>query len=105
MLANRSLPEETHLAALKRLIKLAKGDDGQAKLVANFLLAWWDGQALGSFDPTDMWGMDASTQDDVILVLCLIANLHQYPDAFGFGDDVRAVVKKWRPEISAKWVD
>ena len=29
-------------AALERLIRIAQGDSGQCRVVADFLLAWWN---------------------------------------------------------------
>lgn len=34
--------QDNERAALARLIKIAKGDTGQSRRVADFLLAWWE---------------------------------------------------------------
>ena len=46
--------------ALERLIDIARGDTGQSRKVANFLLAWWNAEECGGFDLTDVWGVDKS---------------------------------------------
>lgn len=33
---------EPEKAALERLLKIAQGDTGQSRRVADFLLAWWN---------------------------------------------------------------
>ena len=47
-------------AALERLIRIAQGDSGQCRIVANFLLAWWNAPEYGGFDLTDLWAVDAA---------------------------------------------
>ncbi|WP_456304106.1 DUF7673 family protein, partial [Acetobacter pasteurianus] len=44
--------QDNQRAALARLIKIAKGDTGQSRRVADFLLAWWNAGSCGSFDLT-----------------------------------------------------
>ena len=41
--------------ALERLIRVAQSDTGQSRIVANFLLAWWNAAECGGFDLTDVW--------------------------------------------------
>ena len=36
--------------ALMRLLQVAHSDTGQARVVADFLLAWWDAESCGGFD-------------------------------------------------------
>jgi hypothetical protein len=47
-------------AALERLIEMAQGDTGQSRIVANFLLAWWNAAECGGFDLTDVWAVDTA---------------------------------------------
>jgi hypothetical protein len=42
----RSSPDRSG-AALERLIQVAQGDTGQSRIVANFLLAWWNAEECG----------------------------------------------------------
>lgn len=89
-------PDE--LAALHRLIAVAKSDTGQSRKVANLLLAWWNAGACGGFDLTDLWGLDADLRDDCLTVIALVARCHHYPDTYGLGEQFRALVKQWRQE-------
>jgi hypothetical protein len=38
---------ETQRDALNRLIEIAQGDTGQCRIVADFLLAWWNADECG----------------------------------------------------------
>ena len=82
-----NFPDERdmQLSALRRLLELARGDTGQCQYVRNFLLAWWNAGALGGFDFTDLWNVDAAIKADMFTVLRLAADCHCYPDEFGFG--------------------
>jgi hypothetical protein len=39
--------------ALERLLRIARGDTGQSRRVANFLLAWHNAEENGGWDPVD----------------------------------------------------
>jgi hypothetical protein len=52
-------------AALERLIKIAQGDTGQSRRVADFLLAWWNAGDCGSFDLTNLWAIDEAIAKDM----------------------------------------
>jgi hypothetical protein len=85
--------------ALERLIELAKGDTGQSRRVADFLLAWWNAGTCGSFDLTSLWGVDEVIALDLTVVFALIARVNSYPDSLGYGEDFKAIVRAWRPEL------
>ncbi len=87
------------VAALGRLVKIAKGDTGQSRRVADFLLAWWNAGSCGSFDLTNLWGVDGEIGDDMVAVFRLIADSNEYPTAYGFGPDFERIVAAWRPEL------
>lgn len=109
-LESGSAPGETHCAdasgdvpldvlALERLIKLARGDTGQSRRVADFLLAWWNPSSCGSFDLTNLWAVDATIAADMVAVFRLIASTSTYPDTLGYKDDFVAIVQAWRPGL------
>jgi hypothetical protein len=75
----RSNPPDKSRAALERLIQTALGDTGQSRIVANFLLAWWNLEECGGFDLTEVWGVDAEIALDMLRVFALMAERHQYP--------------------------
>ena len=86
-------------AALARLITIAKGDAGQSRRVADFLLAWWNAGECGSFDLTNLWAVDEAIATDMLTVLAMIAKVQTYPDTLGYESDFMAIVKAWRPEL------
>jgi hypothetical protein len=83
-------------AALERLIATAQGDTGQSRIVANFLLAWWNAQECGGFDLTDVWAVDTSIAVDMLRVFALVAGCQHYPDVMGYSQHFDEVVRLWR---------
>jgi len=90
---------EDGLAAVRRLVKIAQGDTGQSRRVADFLLAWWNAGSCGSFDLTELWAVDGEIADDMVAVFRLVADRHEYPTAYGLGEDFEQIVAAWRPEL------
>lgn len=84
---------------MERLIEIAQHDTGQSRIVANFLLAWWNAAECGSFDLTEVWGVDASIAVDMLRVFALLAGCHQYPDTMGYGKHLEVIVRAWRPSL------
>ena len=87
-------------AALERLIAIAQSDTGQARRVADFLLAWWNAGECGGFDLTNLWGVDASIAEDMVIVFGYVARANAYPDALGFNLQFQSIVRGWRPELA-----
>ena len=50
--------DEQTRAAFERLLTIAHSDTGQARRVADFILAWWNPYSLGRFDITDVFTLD-----------------------------------------------
>ena len=88
------------LAALNRLVTIAQRDTGQARRVANFLLAWWNASDCGGFDLTDLWMLDRAIIDDILSVVQLITLRHTYPDAYGLQTPFERLVADWRPRLA-----
>jgi ParB family transcriptional regulator, chromosome partitioning protein len=82
--------------ALERLLRIARQDTGQARRVANFLLAWHNAEENGGWDPVDLWNVDAAIADDMLTVLRLVRESHRYPNDLGFTDEIAAVWRLWR---------
>jgi hypothetical protein len=87
-------------SSLDRLIVIAKSDTGQARRVANFLLAWWDGSEWGHFPITDLFAVDAAIAADMASIFVYLS---QHPGAiyateWGRRDDMADLVERWRPE-------
>ena len=97
---SETFPNTTR-AALARLIDIAQGDSGQSRIVADFLLAWWNAEECGGFALTDVWGVDTSIAVDMLRVFALLASCHQYPDTIGYGQHFEAIVRAWRPTTEA----
>jgi hypothetical protein len=87
-------------AALDRLIAIARSDTGQARRVSDFLLAWWNAGSCGGFDLTNLWGVDRSIADDMVIVFGYVARANAYPDTLGFNAEFQSIVRGWRPEIA-----
>ena len=87
-------------ASLERLIAIAQSDTGQARRVADFLLAWWNAGECGGFDLTNLWGVDASIAEDMVIVFGYVARANAYPDALGFNVQFQSIVRGWRPELA-----
>jgi hypothetical protein len=87
-------------AALERLIRIAQGDTGQSRKVANFLLAWWNAEECGGFDLTDLWGLDAAIATDMVTVFAALPACQHYPDVLGYGRQFEAIVRAGRPTSS-----
>lgn len=85
--------------ALERLLLIARGDTGQSRRVADFLLAWWNAGTCGSFDLTSLWSVDATIAADMTAVFGLVARIQRYPDTLGYEAEFNEVVKAWRPEL------
>jgi len=86
-------------AALDRLVAHALRGSGQSARVANFLLAWWNADNCGSFDPRDMWSCDQEIVDDMVTVFRYIGNNKIYADRLGYESQFLAIVHQWRPEL------
>ena len=83
-------------AALERLIAVAQRDTGQSRIVANFLLAWWNAEECGGFDLTDVWAVDTSIAVDMLRVFALVSECQHYPDVMGYSQHFDEIVRLWR---------
>lgn len=88
-------------AALERLLKVAAGDTGQSRRVADFLLAWWNAGSCGGFDMTTLWGLDTDLARDCTQVFAFVAVNSHYPDSLGYSPQFERVIRAWRPELAA----
>ena len=87
------------LAAVQRLIAVARRDTGQSGRIANFLLAWWNATTCGGFDLTDLWCVDRDLKVDMLTVIGMIARLNEYPPALGFEQEFRDLLRARRPKL------
>jgi hypothetical protein len=84
------------LATVARLLAIAKTNSGQARRVADFLLAWHNAEENGGWNPVDLWQLDTGIAQDIILVTAFIAVEPKYPDDLGFAPEIAVVWKLWR---------
>jgi len=98
--ANPAL-RQASMAALNRLIEIAKRDTGQSARVANFLLAWWNATSCGGFDLADLWSVDKEIYDDMSSVIALVRRSRSYPDTLTtpVHEAFKELVKIWRPQL------
>ncbi|PRD43538.1 hypothetical protein C5748_09705 [Phyllobacterium phragmitis] len=89
-------------AAFERLLKIAKSDTGQARRVANFILAWWNADSLGGFDIADLFAVDTQIATDMATVFSWLSQQNEavYPSEYRAA--IEAVIAEWRPDIWAK---
>src|SRR5437870_2535542 len=92
----KAINDREALEAVGRLLKVACQDTGQARRVANFLLAWLNAEENGGWDPVDLWNVDDAIADDILMVMGLIRTAHCYPDDIGFRKEIEVVWKMWR---------
>ena len=93
------LPDVTAIAALRRLLDIARDDTGQCRRVANFLLAWWNADSCGGWDLTELWAVDRAIADDMLAVAAFISRNHEYPSSYGLRAEFEGLVAQWRPHL------
>ncbi len=92
----RPILPETYKLALERLITIAQRDTGQSRIVANFLLAWWNAAENGGFDLVELWAVDGEVARDMIAVIRIIQASHSYPDTLGYKKEFECIWSLWR---------
>lgn len=86
-------------AALTRLLPLATDDTGQARRVANFLMAWWNGPELGHFEIADLFALDIAIANDITTIVGFLGQNKRgaiYIDSFGFAKEMQDIIALWR---------
>lgn len=97
--------DETTQAAFERLLGIARSDTGQARRVADFILAWWNADELGGFDIADVFAVDMAIGQDMARVFAWIAGRTsaEYPEASAA--DILEIIRLWRPDAWAKSIE
>lgn len=88
---------KTEHRALERLLAFAVGRGLQNKIVADFLLAWWDAGHYGRFDLQRTVALNDALLEDIAAVSTFVARCSTHPEALGYGEQFNAVIRKWRP--------
>ncbi len=86
-------------AALECLLQHAQPKSRQGRLVADFLLAWWNPARCGGFAPPSAWELEDEIADAMAVVFALAVRGRTFPDAFGYGEAFGQLVAQWRPEL------
>ena len=94
------LPDPVAHDALMRLFRIARSDTGQSRVVADFLLAWWNAESCGGFDLSDLWAVDQAIRDDMLAVVTFLVRCGAYPSSFGLSERFGEVLARWRPHLT-----
>jgi len=92
--------------AFERLLRIAASDTGQARRVANFVLAWWNAEDWGGFDLVDLFNVDRAISMDMARVFYFLATYPGggiYPQEYK--DQILTVIEQWRPDALKKMTD
>ena len=90
------LPE---LAAMHRLVGVARGNTGQSRKATNFLLTWWNAGGCGGWNLTELWDIDQAIADDMLAVNTFISRHREYPTAYDLGAEFEGLVGQWRLQL------
>ncbi|WP_105385210.1 DUF7673 family protein [Neorhizobium alkalisoli] len=84
--------------ALEKLLNVAHEDTGQGRRVANFILAWWNAEAHGGFDLTDLGNVDPHIGEDMATIFTFLAREEDvvYPD--DYRSEIEQIIGRWRPQ-------
>jgi len=93
--------DEPTRAAFQRLLKIARTDTGQARRVANFILAWLNADSLGGFDIADLFAVDTKIAADMAMVFSWLARQNEAIYPTEYRAEIEAIIAEWHPEI---WV-
>ncbi|ALR23203.1 hypothetical protein ATN00_21865 (plasmid) [Sphingobium baderi] len=89
-------------AAISRLLAIAlpptrAAETGASGKVADFLLAWWNGQDCGHFPILHLCNVDAVIAEDMVTIMAYLAQESTiYADAWGHRDAMADLWERWR---------
>ncbi len=84
--------------ALEKLLNIAHADTGQARRVANFLLAWWNADTLGGFDIADLFAVDRDVSEDMVTVFTYLARGEDAVYPTEYRGEMESIIHRWRPQ-------
>lgn len=70
----------------------------QGRRVANFLLAWWNAEALGGFDIADLFAVDRVVSEDMATMFTYLAREEDAVYPTDYRGEIESIIKRWRPE-------
>lgn len=83
--------------ALEKLLNIAHEETGQARRVANFLLAWWNADVHGGFDLTDLANVDREVAEDMVTVFTFLAREEDVVYPYDYRIEIEQIIGRWRP--------
>ncbi len=89
-------------AALGRLVLTAlpvtrAAETGASAKVADFVLAWWNGDDTGHFPILHLCNLDAVIAEDMLIIMPYLAeNSTVYADQWGYRDTMDEIWKRYR---------
>lgn len=95
------MDQQTRMA-FERLLDIARSDTGQARRVADFILAWWNPYSLGRFDITDVFAVDRSIAQDMATVFAYMASLNNAEHPVEYRAEIERLIAFWRPDVWAQ---
>jgi len=91
----------TEKIALDRLIIEAKSKTREGGRVADFLLAWWNADTCGGFNPTKAWTFEDDVAEDIITIFSyIVRNQRRFPDYLGYEEQFVNLMQQWRPKAA-----
>ncbi|NRC57299.1 hypothetical protein HK436_29665 [Mesorhizobium sediminum] len=85
--------------AFERLLDVARSDTGQAKRVADFILAWWNQASLGRFDLTDLFAVERELAEAMATVFSWLARQPEAVYPTEYRAEIEALIQAWRPDV------
>lgn len=94
--------DEVTESAFQRLLEVTRSDTRQARRVANFILACWNAESLGSFDIADLFSVDTQIAADMATVFSWLARQNNAVYPTEDRASIEAVIAQWRPDVWAR---
>lgn len=94
--------DEPTREAFERLLRIAHGDTGQSRRIAEFILAWWNAQELGGFDIADVFAVDAAIGRDMARIFAWAASRSEAEYPVAYRSQIEEIIRLWRPDVWAR---
>lgn len=103
--AIRSVSHADVGAAIARLVPIAMpasraAETGASSKIADFLLAWWNGDDAGHFPILHLCNVDAVIAEDMLIIMAyLVENNTVYADQWGYRETMNAMWERYRGSV------
>lgn len=85
--------------ALEQLLTTAQYDTEQGRVVASFLLSWWNDKEQPGFALTNLWVLNQELAQACAQLFSWLAVHPVTPDVLGFRVPFEALVSAWRNRV------